>query len=223
LLQGLSPSSAPAACAPGSAGAETDRAGGRAGEGPDGRGAGETLAVFGGSFDPPHLGHTLAALYVLAVHPVQRMLVIPTFRHPFDKPLASFDHRVRMCELAMADVKRVEVSRIEQEMGGESLTVRTLQELARRMPGVGLRLVMGSDLLEETSRWHSFERIAEIAPPIVLHRGGFPYPEASDLALPRLSSSEVRQRIRDGQLLSGWLPDAVAGYVERYGLYAASR
>jgi nicotinate-nucleotide adenylyltransferase len=186
------------------------------------RGPGETLAVFGGSFDPPHLGHTLAAVYVLAAFPVQGMLVIPAYRHPFAKPLASFEHRARMCELALADVKRIEVSRIEQEMGGESLTVRTLEEIGRRRPGVGLRLVIGSDLLQETSRWRSFERIAEIAPPIVIRRGGFPAPEATGIALPRLSSSEVRQRIREGLPLAGWLSASVAGYIERHGLYKES-
>ncbi len=191
-------------------------AGGQLGDEP---GAGETLAVFGGSFDPPHLGHALAALYVLAAYPVQRMIVIPTFRHPFAKPLASFEHRATMCELAMADVKRVEISRIEQEMGGDSLTVRTLEELGRRMPKARLRLIIGSDLLQETSRWHSFERIAEIAPPIVLLRGGYPAPEADGAELPRLSSSEIRQRISAGLSTEGRLSAAVARHIDRHGLY----
>ena len=181
-----------------------------------------TLAVFGGSFDPPHLGHSLAALYVLAAFPVERMLVVPAFRHPFAKPLASFEHRVIMCELAMADLKRVRISRIEQEMGGDGLTVRTLEELGRRMPGARLRLVLGSDLLQETSRWHSYDRIVEIAPPIVVHRGGYPAPEAKGAALPCLSSSEIRQRIGTGLSTEGWLSVAVARYIGRHGLYRES-
>lgn len=223
LSNGHRPSSVSGAEEPGVREAKegAGEAGGGAHE--DGCEKGETLAVFGGSFDPPHLGHTLAALYVLSAYPVQGMMVIPTFRHPFAKPLASFEHRARMCELAMAELKRVTVSRIEEEMGGESLTVCTLEELARRMPGVGLRLVIGSDLLEETSRWHSYPRIAEIAPPIVVPRGGFPAPEAEGAALPRLSSSQARQRIREGLPLLGWLPDAVAGYIERHGLYRESK
>ena len=214
---------------PGSAGGKFEAAG-RQDRGAGGEpGVGETLAVFGGSFDPPHLGHALAALYVLSAYPVHRMLVIPAFRHPFAKPLASFEHRATMCELAMADVKRVEISRIEQQLGGDSLTLRTLQELGRRMPHNRLRLVIGSDLLREIPNWHSFERIAEIAPPIVLSRGGHPAPEAVGTApeavgavLPALSSSQVRQRINAGLSTEGWLCTAVARYIARHGLYRQS-
>lgn len=76
------------------------------------------LGVFGGSFDPPHLAHVMLAAYVLAAYPLDRLLVAPTFRHPLGKQLTDYEHRVKMCELALADLARVEISRIEQEMGG---------------------------------------------------------------------------------------------------------
>jgi nicotinate-nucleotide adenylyltransferase len=180
---------------------------------------GETVAVFGGSFDPPHVVHTLVAAYVLSAHRVDRLLIIPAFRHPFAKRLAPYEQRVRMCELAMADIRRVEVSRLEQEIGGESLTVRTLQELKRRRSTANLRLVMGSDLLEETPRWHDFEQIERLAPPIVVARGGHAADGAAGPAFPEMSSTEIRRRLYEGMDTRGWLADAVSEHIARHELY----
>jgi nicotinate-nucleotide adenylyltransferase len=177
------------------------------------------LGIFGGSFDPPHVAHTILAAYVLSAYPLDRLLVIPTFRHVFAKPLAPYDHRIRMCKLAMADIKRVEVSRIEEQIGGDSLTLKTVEELMRRFPGVGLRLVIGSDLLAETSRWYSFERISELAPPIIVPRAGYAEQTPSGPQLPLISSSDIRRKVQRGISTEGLLSHAVAQYVQRYHLY----
>jgi nicotinate-nucleotide adenylyltransferase len=177
------------------------------------------IGVFGGSFDPPHLAHTLLAAYVLAAYPIDRLLVIPTFRHAFAKPLAPYDHRLRMCELAMADIRRVEVSRIEVEIGGESLTHNTIEELRRRNPEAFLRLVIGSDLLTETPRWYNFERVRELAPPIVVPRAGYRDQTASGFELPLVSSSEIRAQLKRGIQPDGALSHTVAHYVQRHALY----
>jgi nicotinate-nucleotide adenylyltransferase len=85
-----------------------------------------SVAVFGGSFNPPHVAHLLAATLVLATQDVDLLLVVPAFKHPFAKSLAPFDERVTMCTLAMGWLPGVEVSRVEEELGGESRTLRTL-------------------------------------------------------------------------------------------------
>jgi nicotinate-nucleotide adenylyltransferase len=184
-------------------------------------GATEQIAVFGGSFNPPHVAHVLAAAWALCSEPFSRLLVVPTYRHPFQKAMAPYEHRLRLCELAFAELRRVEVSRIEAELGGESLTLRTLEELRRRFPGARLRLVIGSDLLAETSKWYAFERVAELAPPLVVGRAGH---EGGDLAercvLPPISSTDVRRRLRTGGDVSGLVPHAVAAYARRHGLYS---
>jgi nicotinate-nucleotide adenylyltransferase len=179
----------------------------------------ETLAVFGGSFDPPHLSHTLVAAYVLAAHDVSRVLVVPTRQHPFDKQLSPFEHRLRMCELAMEPLSRVEISDVEGTLAGPSLTLHMLQELYRLRPDARLRLVIGSDLLKETPSWHAFERVAELAPPIVVPRGGHSGPEGTP-ALPAISSTEVRRRLRAGEPTDGWLSPRVAAYALQHRLYA---
>ena len=178
----------------------------------------EVIAVYGGSFDPPHVAHTLVCAYVLAVARVDRVLVVPAAQHPFDKALAPFEHRLRMCELAFRDLRRVELSSLEHELGGTSLTVRTLEALRAQRPDEALRLVIGSDLVAETPSWHRFERVRELAPLLVVPRAGYPVADAAP-ALPAISSSEVRRRLRAGEPTAGLLDPAVAEYASEHQLY----
>jgi nicotinate-nucleotide adenylyltransferase len=178
----------------------------------------EVLAIYGGSFDPPHLAHTLVCAYVLSAERVDRLLVVPTAQHAFDKQLSPFEHRVRMCELAFRRLRDVEVSTIEAELPGPSLTLHTLEELQRRNPGAQLRLVLGSDLLREVHAWHRFEAIERIAQPIVVQRAGF-VSEPGGPVLPEISSTEARRRVREGQATAGVLDPLVAEYAMRHGLY----
>jgi nicotinate-nucleotide adenylyltransferase len=179
----------------------------------------QTLAIYGGSFDPPHVGHTLAAAFVLASQPVDQLIVVPTARHPFAKQLAPFQDRVEMCRLAMRDLKRVEVSTIEDELDGPSLTLRTLESLAARSPSAQLRFIIGSDLVAETSSWHGFDRVCALAPLIVVNRAGFPQAHEGGPALPEISSSDLRERLRMGRSTEGWLSPQVAQYAIERGLY----
>jgi nicotinate-nucleotide adenylyltransferase len=178
------------------------------------------IAVFGGSFDPPHVAHVLVVSWVLAVTDVERVLVVPSFVHPFAKPLAPFGHRARMAELAMRDLSRVEVSRVEQELGGDGRTLFTLQELSRRMPTKRLRLVVGADLLVESSKWYAFDRVCALAPLLVVGRTGYATQgAAAAIELPNVSSTEVRRRLRAGEPVDGLVPSVVARYANEHALY----
>lgn len=181
------------------------------------------VAVFGGSFNPPHMAHVLAVATVLARFPVERVLVVPTFQHPFAKSLASFEDRVRMCELAMGWLPRVEVSRVEQELGGESRTLRTLEHLARQHPQWKMRFLMGADLVVESSKWFGFDRITQLAPPIVLGRVGVSYEGAPPPILPEISSTEVRAMIAGGRWdeAAPYVPREVLALVRERRLYAS--
>src|SRR6478735_3989939 len=88
------------------------------------------VAIFGGSFNPPHVAHVLAVVYALSTAPIDEVLVVPVFHHPFSKELASFDERLAMCELALGWIPRVVVSSVERDLGGSSLTLRTVEHLA---------------------------------------------------------------------------------------------
>src|SRR3954464_8997726 len=118
------------------------------------------IAIFGGSFNPPHIGHQLAALYVLETAGVDQLWLVPCFRHPFDKALAPFEDRFRMCELAAAALgPRAQVSTIEQELGEESRTLRTVRALEARHPEHRFHLVIGADLIDETDSWYGAEEL----------------------------------------------------------------
>ena len=183
-----------------------------------------TIAVFGGSFNPPHLAHVLAVTVVLARFEVSRMLVVPTFQHPFAKSLAPYDDRVRMCELAMGWLTRVEISRVEEELGGESRTLRTIEHLRRAHPGESLRLVMGADIVVESAKWYGFDRIAELAPPIVLGRVGVDYAGAPMAILPAISSTDVRAKIAEGRYeqVEELVPKDVLAYVKSRRIYGGA-
>lgn len=179
------------------------------------------VGVFGGSFNPPHLSHVLALVVVLARFDVERLVVVPSYQHPFAKALAPYDDRVAMCELAMGWIPRVQVSRVEEELGGESRTVRTLEHLREQYAGKPLRFIMGADIMVEASKWYRFDRIVELAPPIVLGRVGVDYPSAPPPVLPSISSTEIRAKLGEGDLTSieELVPKAVIEYARARRLY----
>ena len=182
---------------------------------------GTKVALFGGSFNPPHIAHVLAVAWVLACEEVDRVLVVPTFRHPFAKALAPYDARAEMCELAVGWLPRVEVSRVEEELGGESRTLRTVEHLAALHPDWQLRLVVGTDVLRETDKWFRWERLRELAPPMVLGRVGFAVAGAPSAVLPGISSTEVRALIaaEKWEELRAFVPRNVLTYLQQAELY----
>ena len=197
------------------------------------------VAIFGGSFNPPHVAHVLAATYAISVAPIDEVLVVPVYRHPFSKELVPFEHRLAMCHLALGWLPRVSVSPVERDLGGESLTLRTLEHLAAAHPDWAMRLLVGADVLPDLPRWHRFDRIEQLAPPIVLGRSGFVasvderldagaadprhHLRAADVQLPRISSSDIRRAFAAGDLeaVHQRVPRAVLDYVLAHHLYGS--
>jgi nicotinate-nucleotide adenylyltransferase len=177
------------------------------------------VAVFGGSFNPPHVAHVLAVSYVLAFSDIERVLVIPVYEHVFDKSLAPFEARVEMCQLALGWLPGVEVSRIESELPTPNYTLNTLQRLKRDHPSWELRLVVGSDVLFESHKWHAFEDVKRLAPLLLLGRVGSPHPDAPTAVLPEVSSTEIRDTLAKGGDVSGLVPRRVLELVRARGLY----
>lgn len=182
-----------------------------------------TFAFFGGSFDPPHVGHLLAATWVLSTRRVDRVLVVPTFLHAFGKSLTPFPHRRRMAELAFSNVRGVEVEPIEARLSGPSYTVRTLEHLRKMRPATTWRLMIGSDLVNDLPRWREGARIPELAEPLVVGRGGHVTGDDDDtLLMPEVSSTEVRRRFATGSPVDHLVPRAVRSYALAHGLYGSA-
>lgn len=179
------------------------------------------IAIFGGSFDPPHLGHVFLAAFALSRANVEKVLVLPVFQHAFGKPLSAYSHRVEMCCLAFKDLRRVEVSELEMELGGVSRTLRLIDAVAARYPAHKLRTLVGADILAERNAWQDFEEIEQKAELLVAGRSGHAAPSghASPL-LPEISSSEIRAALAQGQSPEDKLPSAVLAYARDHALYS---
>jgi len=179
------------------------------------------IALLGGSFNPPHVAHMMAAYWTLATQGVSEVWLLPSYRHPFGKALAPFEDRLRMCELAAAALRGVHVCGAEAELADDPLvgkTARTLEHLVGKHPGVRFALVVGADVLGETEKWYRFDRVLELARLIVVGREGHPGGEGAPV-LPAISSTEVRERLRRGEDVSALVPTRVLRYLAEKGLY----
>src|SRR5256885_2125385 len=152
------------------------------------------IALLGGSFNPPHVGHMMAAVWMRSCEPIDQVWLMPAFRHPFGKALVDYEHRVKMCELLASESSGwLHVSQIEREVGGEGRTIDTLEHLREKFPGDRFTLVIGSDILPDLPKWKDFDRIAAMARVLVLHRAGYPAQEAVGPPLAMVSSTEIRE------------------------------
>lgn len=184
----------------------------------------DDVAVYGGSFDPPHVGHALAVAYLRTVG-FARVVVVPVFQHAFAKGLAPFEERLELCRRAFEPIDGVAVSAVESTLEPPSYTLHTLEQLAVELPGQRLRLVIGADVLHDAPRWHAFDRVVVLAPPFVLGRVGIAHADAPEPVLPAVSSTDVRRWLgstdaADRSRLAQLVPAAVLARIRERGLYA---
>ncbi|WP_375765494.1 nicotinate (nicotinamide) nucleotide adenylyltransferase [Archangium gephyra] len=178
------------------------------------------VALLGGSFNPPHVGHLLAAHYVRATQGVDEVWLMPTFVHPFRKSAVDFEHRVHMCERMCQDAAGwMKTSRVESEVGKDGRTVDTLDFLQARHPEHRFSLIIGSDILKDLPHWKDFDRIQRMARVVVLYRAGYPAEGTVGPPLAIVSSSEVRERLARGELPSDLVPRVVLDYAREHHLY----
>jgi nicotinate-nucleotide adenylyltransferase len=180
------------------------------------------VALFGGSFNPPHVVHQLVALTVLETKAVDELWFVPCFQHPFDKALAPFDDRLRMCELAAESLgPRVKVTDIEGRLGGRgrSYTLPMVQALRAERPEVEFALVLGSDLEPELDSWYGAQELRALVQLIVIGRKG--YPGGSGIVMPELSSTQIRASLSRGEDVTGLVPRTVIEHIRVQGLYGA--
>jgi len=177
------------------------------------------VAFFGGSFNPPHLGHVMVVSVALSVERVDLIYVVPCCEHVFAKELAAFEHRLKMARMAFAPFGGlVRVSDVEKGLPRPNRTVETLEHLKERNPDWTWRLLVGADIEHEKVRWHRFDRVEELARPLVVGRATFGDGEVG-VTIPNVSSTEIRRLVAEGKDTRGLVPLAVAEYVERHGLY----
>ncbi len=179
------------------------------------------VALLGGSFNPPTVGHMLAAHWVHATQGVDEVWLVPAFNHPFKPDLIDFAQRQQMCQLISDQTNGwLKVSDIEAQLRGDGRTVDMLQGLVDRYPNHRFKFVIGADLRGEMSKWKDPERIQELAELVVLNRPGYAVPDGVDSPLfVNASSTEVRQRRANGESVSHLVPGPVVRFMDEHDLY----
>lgn len=185
------------------------------------------LSIFGGTFDPPHIGHLIAAQEVYDQLGLDRLLLVPAAvpPHKQDEEVSPGDVRLAMLRAAAGDDPRFEVSELELERDGPSYTVDTLRSLRETYPDAELFLAIGADQLATFGSWKEPEAIAELATLVTFGRSGSsPDTEAwpvRRVAVPEIdvSSTLIRQRVAAGESIRYLVPAAVEALIRTKGLY----
>jgi nicotinate-nucleotide adenylyltransferase len=189
----------------------------------------ERIGLFGGSFNPVHLGHLLMAQAALQELQLARLAFIPAAQSPFkpDTELAPAAQRLRLLRLALAGQTRCSVDGREILRGGVSYSIDTVREYAARFPGAELWYVIGGDHARLLPHWRGAEELAALANFAVVPRPGEP---AERLPAPfrgralrgwalAVSASEIRERVRAGLSLDWLVPPAVGEAIRNNRLY----
>jgi nicotinate-nucleotide adenylyltransferase len=183
--------------------------------------------ILGGSFDPVHHGHLIAADRAAEALGLETVLIVPCHTQPLKPrgPVAAPAHRVAMLRLATRGHGRFVVETCEVDRPPPSYTVDTLRHLRERWPDERLVLIVGMDAAAELSRWRAADEIARMAEIAVLTRPGAPEVTSAFVrhlvATPaiEISASDIRARCLTGKSIRYLVPDAVAQYIARHGLY----
>jgi len=207
------------------------------------------LGILGGTFDPIHYGHLRPAQEVLRALDMAEIRFIPAANPPHRRaPVATAAQRLRMVELAVAEISGFVVDDREIRRDGPSYTVLTLESLRREFSAIPLCLLMGMDAFEGIETWHQWRRLPELAHFVVMTRPGWTFPPTA--ALPEwarkrvvrepdklarvgggniyfqtvtpqdISATQIREAISGGKPIEGFLPSTVLEYIHTHRIYS---
>lgn len=184
------------------------------------------VGLFGGSFDPVHHGHLILARIAMESLELDEVRFLPAREQPFKAGQhgAAAEDRARMLELATIGADGFVVDRMELSREGPSFTIDTLRTLVRESRGIEPVLLLGSDAVLDFPKWREVDEVRRLARVAVFDRPGAPpvtEPVWRRVKAPLIdiSSTTIRQRVRDGQSIRYWVPDAVAEHIAAHGLY----
>jgi nicotinate-nucleotide adenylyltransferase len=187
------------------------------------------VGLFGGTFDPPHVGHLVTAVNVrhaVGLDVVVLMVANVPWQKEGTRSITPALDRLAMVEAAVADVPGLEAGRLEIDLGGPSFTADTLAALAEHEPGVELFTIVGDDAAAGLATWERHGEVVERSSMVVVDRPGDPVELAGDVPwihveVPRLevSSTDLRSRFVDGRPLDYLVTDPVLQVIAERGLY----
>jgi nicotinate-nucleotide adenylyltransferase len=187
------------------------------------------IGLMGGTFDPPHQMHLLIAQEALESCSLDEIWFLPTYDPPHIQgkvAQTSADDRAEMVRRAISGNDRFRISLVEIERGGKSYTVETVRELIKRFPDHQFYFILGADMVDDLPNWHGIEELRRMTSFIAFRRPGFPAGNPAhakvtyiDMPLSDISSSLIRDRLREGRSCRYFMPDAVIDYIKGRHLY----
>jgi len=192
------------------------------------------LGVMGGTFDPIHHGHLVAASEVAAVFDLDEVVFVPTgqpWQKVGERHVSDAEHRYLMTVIATASNPRFTVSRVDIDRGGTTYTVDTLRDIAALYPGTELFFITGADALAQIFSWKDADKLFELAhmvgvtrPGHVLDKTGLPDSvQLVEVPAMAISSTACRERVKRAAPVWYLVPDGVVQYIRKYGLYRSGQ
>lgn len=191
------------------------------------------IGIMGGTFDPVHIGHLIAAEAARDGCGLDEVWFIPTYQPPLkdNEPGASSEARLQMVQEALGGSPAFKALDIELQRGGMSYSIDTVLELKKRYPDASFSYIIGSDRINDLPKWHRIEELAELITFIGLERAGtavqldelpgFLRRRVAMAEMPPIgiSSTEIRSRVLGGRSIAYLVPDTVHQFIKRRGLY----
>ncbi|WP_417562639.1 nicotinate-nucleotide adenylyltransferase [Microbacterium sp.] len=186
------------------------------------------IGVMGGTFDPIHHGHLVAASEVAESFDLDEVVFVPTGRPWQKNQVSASEHRYLMTVIATASNPRFTTSRVDIDRDGPTYTIDTLRELHAERPGAEFFFITGADAVAQILSWRDHDELWDLAhfvavsrPGHVLSTDGLPPTDVSQLEIPALaiSSTDCRERVRDGHPVWYLVPDGVVQYIAKHHLY----
>jgi nicotinate-nucleotide adenylyltransferase len=185
------------------------------------------IGIYGGTFDPVHHGHLILARQALEEFKLDRLVFVPAAESPFkihNHTVPAAD-RLAMLQLAIRDEDRFEVDSLEIERGGVSYSIDTVKMFRSREPEAELFFLVGEDNAYRLTEWHRFEELKKMVGFVVLSRSeDFQSPEYPVVQRRiEISSTEIRNRVANGESITYLVPESVKRYIEQHQLYHGER
>ena len=176
------------------------------------------IAVYGGSFNPPHVAHAMVASWLVWSGEVDQVWIVPVYQHAFEKvhgkKLVPYETRLKWCELMTTELGPCfHTSAIESTLSTPSYSIDTLRALQHQHPDCEFHLVVGADVVSQLPQWKEWEEIEVSFSPIIVGRVGYEGHRA-DMVFPDVSSTAIRDAVQAGQIPKQWLMDVVAKSIE---------
>lgn len=185
------------------------------------------IAVFGGAFDPPHVGHFQVVSYLDQQSFFDEIWLVPTKHHAFSKHLTADHHRVAMLQAYCTD--KVKIDTFELSQSGTSYTYKTLKHFAETYPQHTFSFVIGSDNVTQFHTWDKHDELLEHFPVVVYPRENYPITQLphgmkklQDAPTIAVSSTQIKEKLSRGESIAGLVLPSVLSYIQQHELYQAA-